>query len=129
MRVSKFTGLQCVGGMGKIDDIIVMPTSVRPHEFAVGPVHCTALQCCDGKVAFPLEVVAAMGGLPIIEHYKKEASVVNTVLTRTTPSIRFRTSPGDSGSRRLLLADGGLRENTGIIALLLQVSAREHIRA
>jgi hypothetical protein len=52
--------------------------------------------------------------------------VLNTILNRTTPSLMYRTSPGQEAPRRLMLADGGLRENTGIVALLLQVRQRTH---
>jgi hypothetical protein len=58
---------------------------------------------------------------PVIANYRGSASLVNTYVTRTTPSLKYRTFPGEEAPRRLMLADGGLRENTGIIALLLQV--------
>lgn len=64
MQISKIDGAGCLAG--STPDMIVMPTSVPPHDFVVGErsALCGSCACCNGKAAFPLEVVAAMGGLP-----------------------------------------------------------------
>jgi hypothetical protein len=64
MQVSKIEGAGCLAVSAP--DLKVTPTSVAPHEFVIGQrsALCGSCGCCDGKAAFPLEAVAAMGGLP-----------------------------------------------------------------
>jgi hypothetical protein len=62
MHISQMDGAGCLAG--STPDLLVSPTSVPPHDFVAGTRVCGGCACCDGKVALPLEMVAAMGGLP-----------------------------------------------------------------